>query len=268
MKILHYIYLLFSVMTLFFSSCRFAQVLYVDKANSTTVEKAGFWTYENDTMKVVYNFWAEHGIMAFVIENKLNIPIYIDWKKSNFIANNVSFPYYTESETKTFTSTTKSYSSTAILNWATMFNGVVSEATGSATSIKEERISFIAPHAHLFKSEYVLFPADFVDMKESAKKEISLVDSLKHSKAYVLTTSLSNAKIVFRNFLTYSTKESFEQENYVDNMFFARKVLMVKKSVFWGNYKFFNGREYESPYEDPRRFYLNNIGSGWMVVPK
>jgi hypothetical protein len=50
--------------------------------------------FENDSIEINYSFWADKGIMSFSLTNRLPIPIYIDWKKSNFISNNDKFNYW------------------------------------------------------------------------------------------------------------------------------------------------------------------------------
>ncbi|GAB2524394.1 hypothetical protein GCM10027085_13360 [Spirosoma aerophilum] len=45
------------------------------------------FVYENDHLKVIYNLWEEGGRMRFMLYNKTDQPIYIDWSKS-FIERN------------------------------------------------------------------------------------------------------------------------------------------------------------------------------------
>ncbi|MBC7568874.1 MAG: hypothetical protein H7319_03955 [Spirosoma sp.] len=43
--------------------------------------------YENEHLKVIYNLWAEDGRMRYLLFNKTEQPLYIDWTKS-FLARN------------------------------------------------------------------------------------------------------------------------------------------------------------------------------------
>jgi hypothetical protein len=38
--------------------------------------------YENEHLKVIYNLWAEDGWMRYLLFNKTDQPLYIDWAKS------------------------------------------------------------------------------------------------------------------------------------------------------------------------------------------
>ena len=43
---------------------------------------------ENEHLKLVYNLWEEGGRMRFLLFNKTDQPLYIDWSKSFFKRNN------------------------------------------------------------------------------------------------------------------------------------------------------------------------------------
>jgi hypothetical protein len=68
------------------SSCsKYIQVF--ETSSTNTVSENENWVFETDTVKVTYEFWMNKGVMAFTVFNKLDIPIYIDWKNSSFIYN-------------------------------------------------------------------------------------------------------------------------------------------------------------------------------------
>ncbi len=67
------------------SSIQQTNVLLMD-VRSTNCPKIGqYFEYENDTISVTYSFWEMNGTIEMLIRNKLNQPIYIDWKKCSFI---------------------------------------------------------------------------------------------------------------------------------------------------------------------------------------
>jgi hypothetical protein len=51
------------------------------------------FVFENDDLKVVYNFWEKGGRMRFLLFNKTDKPIYIDWSKSFLVRNDSKTPY-------------------------------------------------------------------------------------------------------------------------------------------------------------------------------
>ena len=83
-----------------FTGCASTDVLYTSpRSPGVKQDNSGNWTYENDTLKVTYSFWAEYGVMAMIIENKLNYPLYIDWKKSSYVDRGHKLDYYNENLT-------------------------------------------------------------------------------------------------------------------------------------------------------------------------
>lgn len=59
------------------------QVKFVDKD----------FVFENEHLKVVYNLWEPGGRMRFLLFNKTDQPIYIDWGKSKLIRNDTTVSY-------------------------------------------------------------------------------------------------------------------------------------------------------------------------------
>jgi hypothetical protein len=84
------------------------------------------FVFENDSIKITYNFWAKNGAMAFDFYNKLNIPLYFDWKKSAFIPNDKMVSYWQDE-----TNTTGNSSSSAYY----LYGGII-----SGTSIPDKKI--------------------------------------------------------------------------------------------------------------------------------
>lgn len=92
-------------------------------------------------------------MMAFTIYNKLNNPIYIDWKKSSFIDNSVKLNYWQEEEkNKTVSSSRDYYYSGPLLRAGiTSPFGITSSIP---TTIKVERIIFFPKNSNYNRSEF------------------------------------------------------------------------------------------------------------------
>jgi hypothetical protein len=199
------------------------------------------YVFENDTIKVTYSFWAEDGVMAFIIENKLDIPIYIDWKKSAFISTKNKFSYYSENEV----TDTKGVGASAmylyrnVYDWSRWYPVNVSVSESRSVKYKEERITFVPPHAATERASYNIYPRKYIIMDNIKSTQIG--DS--KAKGKVVSFSKDDAMITFRNFLTYSTKETFETEKYVSNDFYVGKVIELAKKHY-------------TNYEDSKNFYV------------
>ena len=96
------------------------------------------YVYENDTVKIAYDFWDNHGKMSFSIYNKLNIPIFVDWKNSALIINDNKYAYWEEKEIKKGHSSNVSYKG-------------ISSGSENSTTIKVERVTSMPPHSKMKK---------------------------------------------------------------------------------------------------------------------
>ncbi len=185
------------------------QVLYIEPKSKIVTTTSNNFVFENDTLKVVYGFWEYEGVMAFMVENKLDIPIYIDWKKSSFISSKNKLGYYEDIETTKYQGSSESVSF------------FYTETEGVSTKTKEERVTFIPPHSVVNRSSFKIYPSKYLIMDNIKKTKI---ESPKMN-AKVVEFTKEKSPLHFSNFITYSTKENFENENYISNEFFVSKAV-------------------------------------------
>ncbi len=251
------------VMPIFFlTSCtKYVQLIQTTAKSPKINEQDSFYVYEDDSLKITYNFWQERGVMAFSIYNKLSIPIYIDWKKSSFIDKSIKLDYFLDKEIKTSEAIFANYQYKGPRNIFFLFDlsnvGVVS---GKEVSQREERVTFIPPRASFSTVKYILLPDIIFKVTSSYKIRIENRNDnpSKTTKVYYDETKGDNAKNVFRNFLTYSTTEDFKAESYIDNEFFISGASVMDVRHFRGKLISSSSPEwiYEYPFSDPKRFYI------------
>jgi hypothetical protein len=69
-------------------------IYHVSSLQSEQVTVQGHdYVYENDHLRVVYNFWDKGGRMRFLLYNKTSKPLYIDWEASHLIRNSNTIQY-------------------------------------------------------------------------------------------------------------------------------------------------------------------------------
>ncbi len=249
--------LLFLLIASVFTSCsRFTQVVYVSPTTEDIKSINHFYQYENDDVKVVYWFWADHGVMSFLFWNKTDMPVYIDWKKSAMINNGKRLSYYTNQ----YASNYKAYGTAYGLEWLDVFNDYYSMSSSTKLSreslVKGERITFIPPKSYITQAFYNLTANIYFDVTDRNTEE----ETINFCKVYV---SRSNKDISFRNFVTYSFSENFTTENYIDNEFHLNKVVTLNNANF--NYKDGDGFK-ANDWERPSRFYIKELK--WQDVYK
>ncbi len=247
-----------ALLSLFSGCAKYVQIIYtapmgpnikVDKRTDNT-----FYVYEDSIVKIVYYFWAEGGVMSFEIYNKLQIPIYIDWKKSSYIANNVKNDYYAEKEVKASSSVSSTYLFNRPADWYSVFIPITATGTlGNETAVKEERVTFVPPMAWLPpRLEYKIIVKS--PMEDHAHFNLKNAKEIAGASAtsYSTTADSTNSPVFFRNFITYSTKENFEKEYYINNSFYIKEYVTMLQKYNGSGPAYFD-------YKDGRNFYLPDI---------
>lgn len=245
--------ILILLVTLSLFSCKSNVQVFETKANNVqTIDDR--YVYENDSLKITYNLWKEKGLMQFEIYNKLNVPLYIDWRKSSYIDNNVKLNYWEDVE----------HTNSLYLGYYynSAFTGRRSAGVSNATKTKDERITFIPPKAKYSRSQFYIIPKSFIKLdKNGLSIDVPLrEDSKKTTRVLYKEYSKAETPRVFRNFLTFSLTEDFIKEFYVDNEFYISKILEMDKNNFYGNAPRYTRPHYGQeilPYRDSRYFYIN-----------
>lgn len=183
------------------ASCSYYRVASISSDKTRQINNGV--VFENDTIKVTYNFWAKNGAMSFDIYNKLNIPLYFDWKKSAFIPNDKMMSYWQDETNTIGTSSSSAYY---------LYGGAIGGSSKSKSkSIRQERVGVVPPRSLITSNKYSLVPAK--------------------TALPVQSYNISNTPLRFRSYLAVSTSEQFDKEVfYIDNDFFVSSVKKVKQS--------------------------------------
>ncbi|MBK5214790.1 MAG: hypothetical protein JJE55_14150 [Flavobacteriaceae bacterium] len=235
----------------------YVQVFETKADNVKTVDQT--YVFENDSLKIIYNLWGKKGLMKFEIYNKLNVSLYIDWRKSSYIANDVKLNYWEDVER-----TNSLYASYYFDN--SLLRTRSSAGVSTSATVKEERITFIPPKSKYTRGQFYIIPWSFVVLdKNGPYTEVALREgSKKTTKVFYKEYNKNTTPRVFRNFLTFSLTENFTEEFYVDNEFYISKILEMDQAQFYRNAERFRRPEYGKeilPYKDNRYFFIN-IGEG------
>ena len=221
------------------------------------------YVFENDTLKITYNFWNEKGLMRFTIYNKLDVPLYIDWKKSSYIDNSVKLNYWEDVESSLMSHSSYYYSG----YYGNYSNYSTSKGSSRTTKTKEERITFIPPKSNYSRAQYYILPNRLFGINESSKEVPLNGNSKKKTKLYEKEFNNKNTPLIYRNFLTSSLTEDFESEFYIDNEFYISKVIEMDSKHFYGDEPRYTRTESKvnAYFEDNRNFYID---LGKTSIPK
>lgn len=215
---------------LFLISCKSAQIFDTKPISNIREEKDNY-VFENDTVRIVYSFWDQQGVLYYTLQNKLNIPIYIDWKKCSFIKNGQKLDYWIDEINSK--SESKSKGINYIGRYYGVFEGTTSDKTTTTSkAIKSERIMFISPHSSIEKQEFLLYPFLLKHLDDDAITETIKTHKNRDIPAKTKIYDVSNSPLIFRNFISLSTTENFATEYYIDNGFYVSKVSELNINTF------------------------------------
>jgi hypothetical protein len=212
-----------------------AQIMEVQSTNC--INDGKILQYENDTIRVGYMFWSDGGTMGLYIHNKLNRPIYIDWKRTSFVAGSTKNDYWDENVTM------KERGTSGGSSMRIMGMYLNNSSFSSITKLtKSERITFLPPGTTIEKTLFRITD-NLVALNKGIPKDTLLM--LKQSqwltgKYYYDKTTLvriliqkyteETSPLKFHSFITYSLDEKFSNEAYVNSPFYISKIIQIP---FW-----------------------------------
>jgi hypothetical protein len=204
------------------------------RSNQVPVKEKAF-VLENDTLRLSYDFYSPNGAVRFIIYNKLNRPLYIDWAKSAFIQGTERVPYWEDA-----VAFNTRFRSTGI-DWTSWLS--TNRGSMQGTLRRDDRISFIPPGTEIRQVKFVAKSDPHFRFNPSLKPETGTTRVITQTGREVDSPVLqyrfeeASSPLLFRNYLTFSTDERFSQEFYVDNEFYVSEVEELDgRALFGMNY--------------------------------
>ena len=246
---------LFLFAVLFLTSCRSSFNGYrVFEVRSDNVKvKNEQLAFENDTILITYNFWNQYGYMQISIFNKLNIPIYVDWKKSSFIANDYKYNYWNDEEfsEESSVAVNRSYLSNdyKLLSQDPQITKNIGSQVSSSSRIKPERVTFLPPKSYCNKHKFPLY--SYIDIFTENSKLAEKDTTVSGKKIYyeAVNYQKQTSPLSFRNYITISISEDFKTESAFDHSFYISKYMILSQKYldyipFMPKYRFYVENKY------------------------
>jgi hypothetical protein len=172
---------------------------------------------ENDTVLVKYQFFGNGGSIRMQIHNKLSVPLFVNWMQSSIVIDGRTVPYW-RNDFKVRATGDGTLTQTGNIPNSTT---ITSEINGTISGL--EPIQFIAPHSYLelsgnsLDAKSINFATD-----NSLKGRIKIGPFSYYSRSRSYTRE--NSPLVFRNYLTFSTKSDFKEIFAFDNEFWVNEI--------------------------------------------
>ncbi len=222
--------------TLLLIGCTKNYIQIFETQSTNTKKIDDFFVFENDSVKITYSFWGNKGLLSFAVYNKLEKPIYIDWKNSSFIYNSNKLDYWIEETQKS----TVGYFGSYLYSGPLIKPGYTLQSGGQVSSsneVKPERITFIPPKSNYFKSQFYLLPITCYKLN-SDSAETTIVsrrdNQKKNTTIFSEDFSILNSPLIFRNFIAFSFAEDSREYFFVDNEFYLNNVKEMDLRHYWG----------------------------------
>ncbi len=206
---------------------------------------------DNDTLTLRYNFSSERGQMRLSLVNKLDRPLYVDWKRSAFIIGQDKLDYWYDVANVDLTGS--SFSGRYSRYTISSVNGTIS---------KEDPVGFIPPRTKLDKQQFVVFPNGALRLPGTPEvvqeKATFNVDRKKPVSVQVYNYPADQSPLQFRNYLTLSTDKDFKTEFHIDTQFWASDVRVMPKDQITGAMvqQYDGSYSVAAPFNKPDGFYI------------
>ena len=261
----HYLYsimkLLFTLIGLFAFATGpvyYAQVVYTAPVTSDIIKTDEFYKYKGDSLDVIYTFWADGGVMAFMVLNKSHTPVYIDWTKSAYSDQKVTESYYpVYKEGANLSAATDIYKTPA--DWYKLFAPyILSGYEGAENGLVEEPATLLPARSYLFRGCYKILPTTKFSVKKLKPQEIPLISGMRESfPGWVIQGDSANAALTFGNNITYATRKDFSDVKNINNRFYVWQVLTFEDAYF-DNYDKDNN-SVNCPYHSEKRYFIAHL---------
>jgi hypothetical protein len=244
----------FASLIFLFSSCSSYQYMTVS-SNDMPQNDAREFVVENDSLRLKYRFNGHNAPVHLIVENRLNKPIYIDWKRSALIMNNKAITY------KPGTLTVSGSTYTSVDNWMSRATrGYSSASTSSDFSSTVEfpgDLEFIPPTAYINQSTLALTSSFHTGSKgEFSRVRVPMAAGMM-GNVMRATYDESNSPLKFSSYITLFMDQEFTKPVVFHHSFYVSEIL--NSSYGPHNFRFFNDGEAD-------RFYLSKVSDAGKGV--
>jgi hypothetical protein len=206
---------------LLFSSCSTYQYTTVSSSNLDMNDLQEF-EFVNDTVRIIYNFNGQNAPVNVTVENKLRVPIFIDWHNSSLILNGRSV----------------SYAPLQIDIQGTTYGSSCNTGNLNAVASLPPSVDFIPPYSYFTRNSIGITNKFNDDVPEAAYQKVQYAVTEGYSipvKAAVFTESSSPLRIRSYISLSIGNREAFPVA--YEHSFFVSQLIRSNQGpgTIWAN---------------------------------
>jgi hypothetical protein len=235
------------------------QVVYTAPLSKDIYKNDEQYVYKGDSLDVAYSFWADGGVMAFMVLNKSKTPVYIDWTKSAYKDHNTTAQYYpiNRSGNSILSKASEVYKTPQ--DWYRLFAPyILSGYEGVGGGLTEEPVTLLPPRSYVFRACYRILPNTILSVKKLSPTEIPFISGMRDKfPGWQMESDSTNASLVFGNSIVYDTQKDFTNARQINNRFYVWRVLTFEEEYFEGYDK--DNNSVNSPYHSDKRYFISNL---------
>jgi hypothetical protein len=214
-----------SCIILFCISCNRYQYTTISSSGTPMNDKLEFVS-ENDSLRLLYNFNGVDGPINITIQNKLQVPVYIDWQRSALVVNGHAISYV-PSEMKIqggFNGSSYNYNSRGSSYGAT--SGSL-HATANLPTTKD----FIPPQSYFTKSPMGVTNKLIENVPDTAFHKVNFTMMDGYSVPVKMATfTEATSPLRFRSYLTLMVGDSTNKPVAIEHSFYVSELINTTRS--------------------------------------
>lgn len=216
------------IISTFLCSCSqtYYQIFTIKPSENTSTNEL---IYEDDIVKINYDFWDNKGKMAFTVYNKTDSIIYVDMSKSHLITNDLALDYFTNGSI----GHTVSYGVYNQLGYATKWDNITQSSMFMNSNYKLNSIHKIKSVTHSVGESWSNTYVEKVIIA-IPPKTYKIFNKYKLFDYYIpegekenITYTKKETPLNFRNYLVIRLNN---ESHFVDNSFYISEVSKPKES--------------------------------------
>lgn len=209
----------YTVILFLFNSCASYHYYTVSSAGVAQNDKREF-VIENDSLRLVYNFNGFSAPVNITIQNKLSVPVYIDWQRSALIVNDQAISYV-PAEMRIdggFQSSTYKYGNSS--DYKTTSGHI------QATASLPPSVDFMPPQTYLTKSQLSIPNRFIANVPETAfhREKYMAVEGITVSVKKATFTE-ATTPLRFRSYLTIMVGEITTKPLTLEHSFYISELM-------------------------------------------
>lgn len=210
------------------SSCSRYQYMTLNSSQLNKNDQHQF-VFENDTIRLTYDFSGSDGPISVNVYNKTNQPLYVNLKKSALIRNEHALSYYDKNAY--FWGSSEGYAYRFGNSRSALGNFTSTSSNFSGTVALPEGMAFVPPGSSISKGLAMLSQSGpmVADIPDSvAEQRLTVEYNLLVSKYRKETFDASTSPVKFKSYLTFLLGSNTTLEFSETNEFFVEEALDTK----------------------------------------